>query len=73
MNNLGYMYNFGDGIVKNFMIAMEWYHKAVKLGNTTAISNIAYMYEQGCGVVLKYYPKLYIGLDGQLKKVILML
>jgi TPR repeat protein len=51
MNNLGYMYQHGDGGLKpDAATAVSWYRKAAELGNTLAMTNLGVMYERGEGV-----------------------
>jgi uncharacterized protein len=49
MNNLGWMYEKGEGVKVDFQIAMDWYEKAANLGSIDAMNNIALMYEKGKG------------------------
>lgn len=34
--NLGYMFEFGEGVVKNWSVAVEYYKRAARLGNANA-------------------------------------
>ena len=43
-NNLGVMYESGDGVEQNFNKAFEWYEKAALKGNDTAQCNLADLY-----------------------------
>jgi uncharacterized protein len=49
--NLGWMYDNGQGVVKNERTAVEWYTKAAEQGNAPAQSNLGLMYANGQGVV----------------------
>jgi len=42
--NLGYCYDVGKGVSKNFKKAMFWYKKAVRSGDGSAAGNIGTMY-----------------------------
>jgi hypothetical protein len=50
MNNLGMMYNHGQGTAVDNAKAKVWYEKAAKLGNPDAMNNLGVMYELGQGV-----------------------
>ena len=47
---LGFMYDFGNGVEKDASKAVYWYQKAANLGNATAQSNLGHMYAAGEGV-----------------------
>ena len=47
MNQIGYLYECGFGVEQDYAAAMEWYEKSADLGNSIAIYNIAYLYENG--------------------------
>ena len=48
----GIMYANGvKGTPVNYQLAIEWFQKAAKQGDLTAIKNLAFMYERGIGVV----------------------
>ena len=53
-NNLGIMYDLGDGVAQDYKKAIELYGKAIALsstkGGTNAFYNLGLMYEQGTGV-----------------------
>ena len=63
MNNLGYMYMYGEGVEQDGAKAVEWYTKAADLGNTDAMNNLGYMYANGYGTeqdndkALEWYVK----------------
>jgi TPR repeat protein len=40
MNDLGVMYNEGDGVRRDVRIAREWFGKAAALGNPEAKQNL---------------------------------
>jgi hypothetical protein len=54
MNEIGYMYLWGDGVEQDYATAMEWFEKSADLGNKDAMSNIAYAYSEGLGVEQDY-------------------
>ena len=46
--SLGYAYDVGQGIRRDTTLALMWYRRAARLGNTTAATNIATVYrDQG--------------------------
>jgi TPR repeat protein len=49
-NSLGFMYQEGLGIPKDFKQAMFWYRKAANRGDAAAQLNLGVMYERGEGV-----------------------
>jgi len=49
-SSLGYFYEHGFGVARNYAQAARWYHAAAEQGNPIAQHNLAYMYEQGRGV-----------------------
>lgn len=53
-NNLGYMYEHGQGVVQDYIKAVEWYQKSAERGNSIAQNNLGYMYENGQGVIQNY-------------------
>lgn len=50
MIDLGVMYHMGEGVKRDYSIAMDWYLKALKKNNGDAYSNIGVMYRDGLGV-----------------------
>ena len=50
LNNLGVMYNNGEGVKKNYIIAFKFFEKAANLGCATAMLNLFNMYFGGYGV-----------------------
>lgn len=58
MNNIGYMYQYGEGVEPDYALAMEWYEKAADLGNAGAMNNIGCMYIRGYGVEQNYVAAL---------------
>ncbi|MEE3496964.1 MAG: sel1 repeat family protein, partial [Butyrivibrio sp.] len=38
-NNLGYMYEHGQGVVQDYIKAVEWYQKSAERGNSIAQNN----------------------------------
>lgn len=59
--SLGYMYDFGDDLPRNYKKAVFWYENSIELGNVAAHNNLGYMYENGYGVTknLKKAVNLY--------------
>jgi hypothetical protein len=53
-NNLGGMYEFGDGVTQDYAEAVKWYRKAAEQGNANAHYNLGTMYESGDGVTQDY-------------------
>lgn len=49
-NNLGYLYQNGLGVKKDYAKAMELYQKAADKGLMAAVNNVGYMYYRGLGV-----------------------
>ena len=62
-NNLGVMYDDGDGVPENDTEAVKWYRKAADQGDAYAQCNLGVMYENGEGVpendaeAVKWYRK----------------
>src|SRR5262245_23337140 len=50
MNNVGLMYNHGQGTGVDNAKAKQWYERSAKLGNPSAMNNLGVMYEKGEGV-----------------------
>ena len=53
-NNLGRMYAKGQGVPKDYAIAVSWYRKAAQQGDTFAQNNLGRMYAKGQGVPKDY-------------------
>jgi hypothetical protein len=49
-NEIGLMYQFGDGLLKDYKLAHEWYLKSAKQGNGHAMFNLHALYFLGNGV-----------------------
>ena len=62
-NHIGFMYDNGLGITKDYSEAVKWYRKSADQGFSTAQHNLGYMYRHGKGVTenneeaLKWYRK----------------
>jgi TPR repeat protein len=60
---VGNRFRKGEGVTKDYSIALYWYHKAADQGFAGAYNNLAVMYEQGHGVpknipeAVKWYQK----------------
>ena len=53
-NDIGYCYQYGQGVTQNYAEAIKWYLKAAEQGNSAAQSQIGYCYENGQGVTQNY-------------------
>ena len=53
-NNLGLMYDEGEGVPQDNGEAVKWYRKAAQQGNAKAQFNLALMYDEGRGVPQDY-------------------
>lgn len=49
-NNLGFMYENGQGVAKDYRQALLWYQKAANQGYAVAQQNLGLMYADGLGV-----------------------
>jgi Caspase domain/Sel1 repeat len=49
-NNIGGMYEGGEGVARNYAEAVRWYSKAVASGEPIAMVNLGWLYEHGQGV-----------------------
>jgi TPR repeat protein/uncharacterized caspase-like protein len=54
MNNLGQLYEEGNGVPKDYAEARAWYEKAVAAGDPNSMLNIGFLYAQGHGVTKDY-------------------
>ncbi|MCC2626081.1 MAG: peptidoglycan endopeptidase [Burkholderiales bacterium] len=52
--NLGYMYNYGNGVAQDYNKAFLWYSTAAAQGDSYAQSNLGDMYYTGHGVTQDY-------------------
>jgi TPR repeat protein len=50
MNNIGGMYEGGDGVARNYAESARWYSKAVAAGEPIAMVDLGWQYEHGNGV-----------------------
>ena len=61
--NLGYSYEFGQGVTQDYDEAVKWYRKAAEQGHARGQCNLGYCYEKGEGVTkniteaVKWYRK----------------
>ena len=53
-SNLGDLYRNGEGVIKNYSKAFEWYLKAAEQGNMDAQSNLGDLYRNGQSVIKNY-------------------
>jgi serine/threonine protein kinase len=54
MNNLGVLYQNGQGIAQSYDKAREWFQKAADAGNPDAMNNLGELYYYGRGVARDY-------------------
>ena len=54
MNNLGTMYENGNGVIQSLELAVDYYRRAAEQGNADAQFNLGRMYEEGLGVEQSY-------------------
>jgi TPR repeat protein len=54
MNNLGYLYEEGQGVAQDYQQAQQWYEKAAAAGSATAMNNLGNQYGHGHGVAQDY-------------------
>lgn len=52
--NLGYMYETGKGVPRDYKKAFIWYERSAKNNNSQALNNLAHMYQKGYGVKKDY-------------------
>jgi tetratricopeptide (TPR) repeat protein len=50
INNIGGIYEGGEGVAKNYAEAVRWYSKAVAAGEPIAMVNLGWLYEHGQGI-----------------------
>jgi uncharacterized caspase-like protein len=50
MNNIGGMYEGGEGVARNYAEAVRWYSKAAAAGEPIAMIDLGWLYEHGQGV-----------------------
>ena len=53
-NNLGVMYDYGEGVPKDYAEAVKWYRKAAVQEYAEAQTNLGFMYLTGYGVPKDY-------------------
>ena len=53
-NNVGLLYQYGQGVPQDFAQALEWYRKAADQGNALAQANLGNLYANGQGVPQDY-------------------
>ena len=53
-NWVGWIYDQGKGVAKDYVEAKNWYRKAADQGNTDAQNNLGSMYHSGRGVPQDY-------------------
>jgi TPR repeat protein len=57
MNGVGFLYEKGFGVARDYPEAARWYRKAADAGNGLAMNNIGWLYLKGFGVRLRWYRK----------------
>jgi len=50
MRQIGYMYEYGEGVPVDYEKAVFWFEKAAELGSAAAMTDLGYMYYEGNGV-----------------------
>lgn len=53
-NNMGMLYQNGEGVKRNYAAAIDWYRRAADRGNVEAYNNLGIMYDHGMGVKKDY-------------------
>jgi TPR repeat protein len=53
-DNLGQMYQQGEGVAQDYQEAVKWYRLSARLGNALGQYHLGQMYEQGKGVDQSY-------------------
>lgn len=49
--NLGLMYNYGQGVIRDYKIAIKWYTLAADQGHAEAQFNLGLMHQSGQGMI----------------------
>jgi len=52
--NVGLMYYTGQGVLRDYLEALDWFRKAARQGNPYAQFNVGFMYEKGEGTPQDY-------------------
>lgn len=53
-DNLGQMYQQGEGVDQDYQAAIQWYRLSAKRGNAVAQYHLGQMYERGLGIEQSY-------------------
>src|SRR6266849_3463369 len=53
-NNLGLLYDLGDGVPQDYAVARQWYEKAAAQNHASAQFNLGLLYANGHGVPQDY-------------------
>jgi len=53
-NDLGWLYEHGEGVAQDYAEAAKWYRLAAEQGDAYAQNNLGWLYEQGQGVSRDY-------------------
>ena len=51
-HNLGHLYQYGIGTVKDEALAVEWYTRSAAASNAFAMHSLGYCYQHGIGVAI---------------------
>ena len=54
MAGLGWLYQSGRGVPRDYATAREWYEKAAAKGNGAGMANLGWLYRDGLGVPRDY-------------------
>ena len=54
MNNLAFMYQYGQGVAVDCVKAIEWYERAIVLNNSCAMNRLALLYANGQDVAVNH-------------------
>jgi TPR repeat protein len=54
MVDLGYAYHQGDGVPRDYQLALDWYRKGADAGNAQGMYNVGVSYQRGYGVPIDY-------------------
>jgi hypothetical protein len=53
-SSLGFLYNYGHGVERNYREALKWYRKAAEQGFAPAQYHLGFLYTKGLGVTQDY-------------------
>ncbi len=58
MRRIGTLYEKGNGVPRNYQMAMQFYKRAASLGDARAMVDIGWLYERGRGGPRNYSDRL---------------